>query len=895
MTELRLHPSGRLILDGAPDGPLATAFARDWREGLFTLAAMPRDGDDEPEALSLRFWREVAAHLLSRLCHLPPGSEAVPPLTPPAPERLAAWCEGAPPFAGAEYLGPGLLAGIWDQLVRWTGEAAATAGGVSRLLETRAPAWRRVGRVTFNLADNRRDSARPFAFMASFTTGMDAAGNPRHLPLGRALERYAGADDRPALIRLLEPVSAAARSLDWVRELVESGEIYRPVAWSPRRAHLLLDSVPQLDAAGVVVRLPEWSRRLSRPRVTLTVGDREESLLGADAILSCDVSVTLDGERLSPEDLGDLLATDEPLVRFKGRWVEVDRDRLEAARRRWQGTDGAAGHGAVSFHEGLRLLAGAPADLREDDPDLDAGRDWTEVVAGAGLRDTLAAMRAPHELAAPPVGEDLAGILRPYQQEGIAWLELLTGLGLGACLADDMGLGKTLQVLALLRARRRRRAADGAEPPGPSLLVAPASLLGNWREEAARFTSDLTLSFLHPAFSGREALAAMASRPQETLDGADLAITTYGMAHRLDWLREVPWDLLILDEAQAIKNPRTRQARAIRRLRSRARVALTGTPIENSLADLWSLFDVLDPGLLGTTRVFQNFVASLQRRPEASFEPLRRLVSPYILRRLKTDRAVIADLPEKTEQHRYCQLTAAQARLYRKVVDDLARTLASTDQGLERRGAVLQALLHLKQVCNHPSQFSGDGQWSPTASGKFVQLAAVADELAARQDRVLVFTQFREVMPPLADHLASAFGRPGLVLHGDTPVRRRAELVERFQADDGPPFLIVSLRAGGTGLNLTAAAHVIHFDRWWNPAVENQATDRAFRIGQKRNVLVQKFVTTGTIEERIDQLIGRKQALAEELLAGAGEVKLTELADEELLQLVRLDITAQER
>jgi non-specific serine/threonine protein kinase len=474
----------------------------------------------------------------------------------------------------------------------------------------------------------------------------------------------------------------------------------------------------------------------------------------------------------------------------------------------------------------------------------------------------------------------LQATLRPYQREGVSWLSLMTELGLGACLADDMGLGKTLQMLALLAARGRQK----NQPP--SLLVVPASLLGNWRAEARRFTPKLKLLFLHPSQTRRDEIDKIADDPQPHLANYDLVITTYTMAHRLQWLADLSWHSVILDEAQAIKNHGTRQSKAVRKLKAVSRVALTGTPVENNLGDLWSLFDFLNPGLLGSKKVFKDFIGNLE---ESGFEPLRRLVGPYILRRLKSDRSVITDLPEKTETVRFCNLTTAQVRLYKKVVDNLARGLESLAQGMERRGLVLQTLMRLKQVCNHPSQLTGDQQYDPNHSGKFTRLAEICTELNQRQDKVLVFTQYKEIIPHLEEHLTRVFGRPGLTLHGGTSVKKRAGLVDEFQEVEGPPFFIISLKAGGTGLNLTQACHVIHFDRWWNPAVENQATDRAFRIGQKQNVLVHKFVTTGTVEEKIDQMINDKKALAEQVLTG-GEIKLTEMSDRQLLEIVKLDV-----
>jgi non-specific serine/threonine protein kinase len=363
------------------------------------------------------------------------------------------------------------------------------------------------------------------------------------------------------------------------------------------------------------------------------------------------------------------------------------------------------------------------------------------------------------------------------------------------------------------------------------------------------------------------------------------------MLARLDTLRKRKWRLAILDEAQAIKNPIARQTKAVKDLTAAGRIALTGTPVENRLGDLWSLFDFINPGLLGSAKAFSTFAKELARRQANQYGPLRALVRPYILRRLKTDKSIIADLPEKSEVSAFCALSRRQAALYEQSVRELAQTLKTVD-GIQRRGIVLAFLMRLKQICNHPAQWLGDADFDPAHSGKFHRLREICEELAQRQEKTLVFTQFREITAPLADFLAGVFGRPGLVLHGQTAVAKRQQLVADFQCDDGPPFFVLSLKAGGTGLNLTAASHVIHFDRWWNPAVENQATDRAFRIGQKKNVFVHKFVCRGTVEDRIDELINGKVALARELLddPSGGEKLLTEMSDRELLDFVALDV-----
>jgi non-specific serine/threonine protein kinase len=890
---LALSPHRRLFIDIAGDdehaAALHEAFARSNAHGLLALAVQRDAGATlSPE---LAFWRDLARAFLGALAHLPEddaSSIAVPmPLALDATLALR-----IPAMRGAEYATPDLFVALWDELNELAQDEAQRAGGLRKWLNEIYPALHLVGRVTLHLAENKRNADAPFAFMATYTHRLAANDKPVHLPLARALQDYAGAKNQPALRSLLAPLQTAAEQSAWMRDMLDSRRIFQPQAWSPAPAFAFLRETPALEACGIITRIPNWWKngKGPRPQVSVRVGEKRAAGVGVDALLDFAIETTLDGETLTDAEWQALMQSRDGLVSLRGQWVEVDRDKLDHVLQHWRRVQrGEFGEG-VSFLEAMRLLSGVRLDEAAAQADDAPVADWSAVVAGDWLREALDNLRDPRAAFDPNAG--LCAALRPYQAAGVKWLWTLQRLGLGACLADDMGLGKTLQVIALLMQLKRETPPDRHNA---SLLVAPASLLANWKNELAKFAPDLRAVILHPsetsAAEWRDAESAEA-----TLAGADLAMTTYGQATRLEWLQARAWRLVVLDEAQAIKNPSTKQTRAVKKLRAQARIALSGTPVENRLGDLWSLYDFLNPGLLGNASEFGRYVKRLQSAEPVDFAPLRQLVKPWLLRRLKTDRSIIADLPDKTEVTAWCNLSKKQAALYAESVGELARRLKQTgdeeDAGIERRGVVLAFLMRFKQICNHPSHWQGDGAFDPADSGKFARLAELCEEIASRGEKALIFTQFREMTGPLAEFLRGVWGRPGLVLDGSVAVKARQSRVSEFQRDDGPPFFVLSLKAGGTGLNLTAASHVIHFDRWWNPAVENQATDRAFRIGQKRNVLVHKFVCRGTLEERIDALINEKRALAESVLgADAGAEKLlTEMSNAELLQFVSLDL-----
>ncbi len=892
----RLTPHGRIDVQpgSLEDGPalsgialsgrvaesIVEAFAKGRGDGVLHLAASELSTNLPP---SLSFWRDVGRAFVGRVCgSLDPTEPKSLVIPDPEPDELANLIRAVPPMPGAELLTSDLLRDIWsDAGAALSAQAKRYSDGVQGYLKARGSVWHVVGRVCFHLAENKRDPEFPFAFIATYVHKISRQAQPQHLPLGRALQDYAGAKNRQKLLTLLAPLSRAAEESEFVRELVDAGDVYHPLAWTPQEAHRFLCETALYEQAGLLVRMPDWwsAKRKPRPRVSVSVGGKPPSSLGMDALLDFDVDLTLDGKKLTKREIEELLASTRGLVLIKGKWVEVDRDKLSQVLDRWREVQERVRAGGVSFGEAMRLLSGAPVD--GDNEDFEEERSaWSEVVAGKWLSGKLEALRCPELGADIASGAGLDAELRSYQKVGVQWLSTLRTLELGGCLADDMGLGKTIQVLGLLSLCRHRK------EKGTDLLVVPASLVDNWRLEIERFAPQLKVLIAH---ASRMPSTELNQLPTKRAEAHDVVITTYGTVMRVPWMKEMAWRNLILDEAQAIKNPGAKQTRAIKALQSRWRLALTGTPVENRLGDLWSIFDFLNPGLLGSAKEFTRMSRAMASGKQGGYAPLRRLVQPYILRRLKTDKTVISDLPDKTEVTAHCLLSKRQAALYEQSVQEMEKAIEELD-GIERRGVVLAFLLRFKQICNHPSQWLGDGAYEPAESGKLARLRELCESIAARQDKVLIFTQFREMTGPLSVFLAEVFGRGGLVLHGGTAVKKRQALVKSFQEDDRVPFMVLSLKAGGTGLNLTAASHVIHFDRWWNPAVENQATDRAFRIGQKKNVLVHKFVCRGTVEERIDELIGGKQKLSDEVLEGGAESSLTEMSNEELMAMVSLDL-----
>jgi len=833
------------------------AFLSSTEEGLFALLTTTPSSS----ASAVNYWRDFIKMYVKQLS----CAELEAPVFI-ADDLLTKFALQIPPMPGSEYVTKEVLQSLWTSCDKWfRSQAGRHPQGIKGFLSKWLPASQPLGRVCFHLAENKQDNDYPFAFLATYAT------QTTHKPLKHALQEYAGEQNKTALYLLLKPIQEAALQCEWVRELLESHDIYHPLAWTPADAYQFLQSIPQLEAAGLVVKCPNWWKKRPKPKVQINIGEKKSTLLSANSLLNFQVTVAIDGEPLTKEELKAIYASKTGLILLRGQYVEVDAAKLQQALAHWQNIHKEAGDG-LSFAEGMRLLAGMSKNFTIED-DSSHLQDWSMISASGALAELLEKIRQPEIIPRKAVDMELKAILRPYQETGANWLDFLTELGLGACLADDMGLGKTLQVITLLLRQNKKSATR------PSLLILPASLVANWRSEIERFAPSIKALFYHGAFDG------LTQPTQECLNTLNVVVTTYGTLQRQPWLCETQWHLIILDEAQAIKNPTSTQTKLVKTLKGHARIALTGTPIENRLGDLWSLYDFICPGLLGSSTRFKQFIKSM-----TSYAPLRQLVQPYMLRRLKTDKAIIADLPDKTELNAWCELSKEQLKLYTHAVHDMTIALEKTAEGIQRRGIVLAYLTRFKQICNHPGQLLGDKDFQHHRSGKFARLAVLCEEIAARLEKVIVFTQYREMTGPLADFLEKCFGAPGLILHGGTPVGQRKKLVDEFQDRLGPPFFVLSLKAGGTGLNLTAANHVIHFDRWWNPAVENQATDRAFRIGQKRNVLVHKLITKGTIEEKIDRLITEKVSLAVDVLQISGETLLTEMNNQQLLDLVRLDV-----
>ncbi len=788
-------------------------------------------------------------------------------------DELLGALDQVPMMTGAEYITRDLFENIWSDLsLAFSNLIRNHVGSVKSFIRSFSPDIHLVGRVFFHLVENK-NGALPFAFLATYATRVGSRGRSKHLPLKHALNEYGS--DSEKLLELLSTVHVAAEGSDLISELLGSGELFHPLAWSTQEAFSFLKEVSIYESAGVLCRIPDWWKgRASGPKLSVRIGENTPPHVGLDAILTFDARLMLGDIVITREEAATLLEESAGLSYIKNRWVAVDPEKLRQTLEAYEKAQALSDQDGVGIMDALRWQLGSEkiSGMAADDVDVVMSR-------GQWLESVMEKMRAPELTPSVSPVKGFAAELREYQQKGVNWLHFLHSLGFGACLADDMGLGKTVQLLAFLSVIKTQKAG------GASLLVIPASLIANWINEIDKFFPDLEYYVAHPDSHPDKKVRA---KDKKALDGLDLVITTYTLVQKYQWLSDYSWRYVILDEAQAIKNPGTKQTRGIKRLRAQNRIVMTGTPVENRLSDLWSLFDFVNPGLLGNKAEFSRFAKGLKHNPEG-YRHLRTVISPYILRRLKTDRSVISDLPDKVEMKTYAALSKKQVVLYQHMVQELADNLAAAE-GIGRRGVVLASLMKFKQLCNHPDQYLGTGGYEEKHSGKFSRIREICETICEKRERVLIFTQFKEMTEPLSDFLETVFGREGLVIHGSVPVGKRKKIIARFQSSEYVPFMVLSLKAGGVGLNLTRANHVIHFDRWWNPAVENQATDRVFRIGQKKNVVVHKFLTKGTIEEKIDAMLTEKSALLDKVVSATGEAWITEMDNDALLNLFTLSI-----
>ncbi len=884
----------------------AGAFERDKYEALYHLGYLSRE---KWFSTGLDYLHHVAELLIRKITQQPDlevDRELIEvELSSEEAERLR---DRLPFVNGMEFVNEGWLVGLWESLLKvFKREIQVYEGPVSRYFAEHNSSINVAGRVFFHLVESK-DERFPFAFMATYSTKPEKSKRAVHTPLKHSLEEFEG-DEKKLLVLISTVIKAADRSA-FISGLMESGELFSPLRLTVDEAYTFLKETALYEEAGIMCRVPDWWRRKSRsPQMSVTVGEKSPSKVGMDAILDFVPVMKLGDDTVTEAEVRAFLEMAEGLVRYKEKWVELDKKKLEAVLQAFERIEGQSGHGGLTLGDAMRMELTLEKLLDVPEAEVEVS-----ISNGQWLRALKDSLMLPMSTETAKEIPTFKASLRPYQETGYQWLNRMSQYGFGACLADDMGLGKTVQMIAFLEHYRLNGRGltindNGGQTlnetggltlnetggqtlndtecqtltynGGQTLLVLPASLIGNWQKEIEKFAPEMPYQILHKS-------DLKSKSKLEIEEGKFLYITTYGMAVKMEALRERHWDLLILDEAQAIKNPGTKQTKALKAIPAGMRIAMTGTPIENRLSDLWSLFDFLNQGLLGTAKEFAEFGKKLSEET-MGYTKLRRMIQPFILRRLKTDKSIIADLPDKFEMNAYAGLSKKQVLLYKQLVEDV-KTKLETAEGIERKGLVLASLMKLKQICNHPDQYLGQEDFKPENSGKFEHLRELCETIHEKRERVLVFTQFREMTEPLSEFLKEIFGKEGLVLHGGTPVKRRSEMVEQFNGERYVPYMVLSLKAGGVGLNLTAANHVIHFDRWWNPAVENQATDRAFRIGQTKNVMVHKMVTKGTIEEKIDAIIEEKQKLSGELLQGtSGEQWITEYSNEALMAMLSLE------
>ncbi|MBN2259948.1 MAG: DEAD/DEAH box helicase [Clostridiales bacterium] len=779
--------------------------------------------------------------------------------------------EKAPYLIGEEYLCKAWIRDFWKKInSAYNNMIRLYTGSVKSFLEKHNPHMHLVGRLFFHLEESE-DDENPFEFYVTYSGYINENGIVKHLPLKNIIVEYD--KDIKRRDELLQPIKKVSYGSSFISRLFDTGEIFTSISMNPQEAYVFLKEIPIYEKAGITCKIPNWWKNKAETlKMSITVGNNTIRSVNFAAIVDFDTNLYLGGEKIKAVELEKLLDETEGLAFVKGKWIEVNHKMLHEMLKAYENAQKILNTDELNIIDAMKIQLNI-------EKKLNVQKDMFEIEVknGAWIDSIVTQLTRPEKIEDIDCGDGFAGKLRNYQSKGLNWLYFMKNIGLGACLADDMGLGKTIQAIALLNQCKDRK-------KGKSLIVVPVSLIGNWMNEIDMNAPTLRYCILH-ASENKNFVEDM-----NFLEDYDVYITSYGMLSKYNQFTDVKWDTVILDEAQAIKNPRTIRTRQVKKLNANFKVAMTGTPIENKLTDLWSIFDFLNKGLLGTTKEFSEFTKNLEEH-HVDYGRLKHIVSPFILRRLKTDKKIISDLPEKIEMKTYSNLSRKQVLLYDELVKDLKIRFETSEGGIQRRGLVLSAIMKFKQICNHPDQYLKKSNYLEKESGKFERLREICEVIYKKRERVIIFTQFREITEPLKNFLEGVFKHEGLVIHGGTPIKKRNEIVEKFQGGhEYVPFMVLSIKAGGVGLNLTSANHVIHFDRWWNPSIENQATDRAFRIGQMKNVVVHKFIMKGTIEEKIDLMIEDKIKMSKEIISNNQIDLISKMDNEQLMDLFSLKI-----
>ncbi len=761
-----------------------------------------------------------------------------------------------PLCSGSEYINNYWIDFHWQLMEDWLYKTINSfEGSIESTLSSYLPDFNEADRTYFHLVETERDDY-PFGFLTSYTTIVN--NQVKHMPLSYALEEFKG--DEKELLHLLSIIFKASNKCDVLSTIIEKGQLFDPIYLSVNEAYQLLKYADFFKQCGIGFRFPSWWKKKNKIHTQANVGEKFENKLSMKSLLSVDLSFVIEDQELTKEEILRLLSLEEGLIKFNGQWIEINHEKLSNLLNEYDLLKERFEEG-ISFADFLKMQQDSDSIINTEDDIVFESGTWLKLFNSHNLVETNKFV----------LTDDFTGTLRKYQEYGVAWLYEMLNYGFGSCLADDMGLGKTIQVLAILGTLFKENISNNV------LLIVPSSLIGNWVSEKDKFMPSLPVFVLDKS----EKLLQ-----QMDLDQKGLYLSTYKMATLRESINQKKWDLIILDEAQAIKNSNSKQAKIIKKIQSNNRIAMTGTPIENSLLDLWSIFDFLNPGLLGSKKEFTNIVKKAKDNTQI-FGCLRSAIEPFVLRRLKTDKNIIKDLPEKIETDLYIPLSTKQVTLYKSLINQVSKRFEETE-GIGKKGLVLSTILKSKQICNHPSQYLKIEEFKDTESGKFIALKQLAEVIKEKHERMLVFTQYKAMIKPLKIYLESIFGYEGLYIDGSVSPKKRTERVSAFNSDIYYPFMVITIKAGGTGLNLTSANHVVHFDRWWNPAVENQATDRAFRIGQKKVVNVYKFICKKTIEDKINEIINTKKELSTKIIGETEESTvswITKLDDNKLREL----------